>query len=47
MHPVVVLRVCFERLSDEPYKTVCVGLRRSDFTVIKDNYTLLYTSALL
>lgn len=44
VHPVVVVDACFERSSDVTYKTVCVVLRDSDFTLIKDNYTLLYVS---
>lgn len=45
VHPVVAVDACFERSSVVTYKTVCVVLRDSDFTLVKDNYTLLYTSA--
>lgn len=44
VHPVVAVDACFERSSDEPYKTVCAFLRDSDFTPIKDYGTLLYMS---
>lgn len=44
VHPVVVVDACFKHSSDVTYKTVCVFLRDSYFTLIKDNYTLLYTS---
>lgn len=44
VHPVVVVDACFERSSDVSCKTVCVVLRDGDFTLINDNYTLLYAS---
>lgn len=43
VHPVVVADACFERSLNVTYKTVCVVLRDNDFTLIKENYTLLYT----
>lgn len=44
VHPVVVVDVCFEHSSDVTYKTVCVVLRDSDFTLINNNDTLLYST---